>query len=514
MRKLFFKLYSAGLNNCRISLEIGVGLAHLTGCTLVPYCVAKAWSSDPLLRRGVDYSNSATVLDLFEIPVPFESSYARRPVLKMPSAIRLFPAPVWDSVLRLDSPAPLANRSLRAFRNGRDNVFRLSSKAVGDPDLIVDVDTLSMYSCFFFGPPSVQSELRRVIRQLRPKLPYRQFAGRLASTLGRFNSIHIRRGDFRYVGQSPRAHEVTAKEVIGNLASRFSQDDLLVICTDTSGEDWFTPFRQYFRRTVFLDQLILSSRRWRAEFQALPYHDDAALGLVTQLVAVQSNCFVGTLFSSFTAVIQRLRGFAGKPEFLFCYSDWDPNLVRYERCEFLPVQDGPYSWNRVLYPVFPNVFCWFREWPEAIHPAPEGEDQSDRAGGVVLLRADAARVHGRSARYERLDDWNDNIGYWTDHRDFVSWSFIIAEHPALHIEARYACPDECAGSTYTVEIGSDTVFTGQVRATGDWALFSSWQRLTTITLARGTYTLTVRIAKLAGYAAMNLAGIRLVPSHE
>src|SRR5215470_144197 len=121
MRKLFFKVYSAGLNNCRISLEIGVGLAHLTKSTLVPYCVKNAWGSDPLLRRGIDYFKSATILDLFEIPVPLEPAYAHRTLIQPPGATRLLPGPVWDCVLRLESAPPVASDCLRAFRNGRQH---------------------------------------------------------------------------------------------------------------------------------------------------------------------------------------------------------------------------------------------------------------------------------------------------------------------------------------------------------------------------------------------------------
>ena len=514
MRKLFFKIYSAGLNNCRISLEIGVGLAHLTGSTLVPYCVEPAWSSDPLLRKGVDYSQPATVLDVFDIPVPLERTYARHRQLKPSGALSLMSAPVWDCVMRLESAPPAASKRFRAFRNGRQRVLELNPTTTSNCDLLVDVETLGMYSCFFSGSRSAQSELQQVIQKVRPKPPYRNFASRIAKGLGRFNAIHIRRGDFRYVGQSPRAHQVKANEVVGNLSSRMSRDDLLVICTDTSCErDWFLPIRQYFRNFVFLDQLILGSERWRTEFLALPHHDDTTLGLVTQLVAAQSMCFVGTLFSSFTALIQRLRGFAGKSEFLFCYNDWQSNLVRFEKCEFVPVQDGPYSWNRVLYPVYPNVFCWFREWPESFEQFsyPGASGNANGHVGPVVLRAADARVYGSRARYERTDDWNDNIGYWSDQQDYVCWDFSIEQPATYGIEARYACPDDCAGSKYSIELGDKIVFTGRVAATGDWSLFSSWQSLTRREFDPGMYTLTVRIVAMAGYAAMNLAGIRLVP---
>ena len=65
----------------------------------------------------------------------------------------------------------------------------------------------------------------------------------------------------------------------------------------------------------------------------------------------------GTMFSTFTALIHRLRGFAGRePHFLYCYDDFLSPLVRFDRCELLPVDDGPYSWNRIRYLLSPDGY--------------------------------------------------------------------------------------------------------------------------------------------------------------
>ena len=76
--------------------------------------------------------------------------------------------------------------------------------------------------------------------------------------------------------------------------------------------------------------------------------------------------FAGTLFSTFTGLIHRLRGFADvDSKFLYCYNDFLSQSVRFEQCEFQPLADGPYSWNRIRYPVSPDAYSWLREWPEA-----------------------------------------------------------------------------------------------------------------------------------------------------
>src|SRR5262249_61495778 len=116
-------------------------------------------------------------------------------------------------------------------------------------------------------------------------------------------------------------------------------------------------------------------------------------------VASKARVFAGTMFSTFTALIHRLRGFARQePNFLYCYNDFLSPFVRFERCEFLPVDDGPYSWNRVRYPVPPETCSWFREWPESYGTAgPSGEAPLP---ATLDLLAGKATLHGSLLRIE------------------------------------------------------------------------------------------------------------------
>jgi hypothetical protein len=127
MRRLFFKLYDAGFTNCRMSLDIGVALAHLTGRTLVPYNVKPPWSSDPLLREGADYSKKATVLDVFDLPVPIDRSFAGHEDLEFPGVRRFLSTAVYDSVLRIEPAPDIHGDDFRAFRNGREHVATLGT---------------------------------------------------------------------------------------------------------------------------------------------------------------------------------------------------------------------------------------------------------------------------------------------------------------------------------------------------------------------------------------------------
>ncbi|MFQ6096335.1 MAG: alpha-L-fucosidase [Armatimonadota bacterium] len=126
--------------------------------------------------------------------------------------------------------------------------------------------------------------------------------------------------------------------------------------------------------------------------------------------------------------------------------------------------------------------------------------------GSVLLRAVEAQVHGDSARYESK---YDNIGFWTNRSDWVSWEFVTDEPGHYTVEITYACERGVGGSEYTVSVGEDSV-KGKVRETGTWGDMKT-QRLGRMKLPPGRHTLAVKPLSMPGYAVMNLRQIRLVP---
>ena len=122
-------------------------------------------------------------------------------------------------------------------------------------------------------------------------------------------------------------------------------------------------------------------------------------------------------------------------------------------------------------------------------------------------------MHGAEARYEQTY-LLDNIGYWTNPDDYVSWEFSVESGQRYMLAIRYACPPNCAGATFLVELSSGESVSGTTVSTGDWTIFSSWQRLGKINLSEGQHQLTVRILSMPGEAAMNLIGIRLTPMSD
>jgi len=160
--------------------------------------------------------------------------------------------------------------------------------------------------------------------------------------------------------------------------------------------------------------------------------------------------------------------------------------------------------------------------PPAIVPDPydtvivlevEGTPEVDFAirpddNGSVTLPASLATVHGQTARYESGPE-RDNIGFWTDPKDTVSWEFVLDRAGDYQVEITYACENGVEGSAYEVAVGEKKL-SGTVQNTNGWGKFVT-ETLGQMTLAKGKHTLTVTPRSMPGFAVMNLQRIRLTP---
>ncbi len=132
------------------------------------------------------------------------------------------------------------------------------------------------------------------------------------------------------------------------------------------------------------------------------------------------------------------------------------------------------------------------------------------ADGTLTLAATEAVVHGRTARYES-GDGKDNIGFWTNPKDFVTWDAAVKKMGTFEVEITYACQDGAAGSDYTVSV-LDQELKGRVEATGAWNRFVT-KKLGTLRLpGSGRYTFTAKAATMPHGAVMNLKSIVLKPA--
>jgi len=514
MRRLFVPGYYSGYSNNKMSLDIAVVLAYLTRRVLVPYRfrMPRRYAIEP--QSGVP--EPIVVPDLFDIPLQWSDEYLLKTWLSVPGAVECAWRPTYDSVLCVPAALAYEDRAFQKFRNGRAGVYFLDERHEEAADLHINAVTLANYSHFFFLDKARRRQVIDLMRRMRPKQPYVEAAKRITSSLGSFNAIHLRRGDFLFNDLSKkgiiRSTSISGQEIVGNLASRMDRSDPLVICTDgSSREELFGPIRKYFRKAIFLDDYLQQNADLRAIVAELPRNNEAVSALLTQLVASRARVFAGTLFSTFTALIQRMRGLEGRDtSFLFCYNDFLSPLVRFKDCEFMAVDDGPYSWNRVRYPVSPHAYSWFREWPESFDAAePPSEDEAPTTEAIELL-ASAAVLHGSNIRLMEDEGGQKVIGNWTDESESVSWAVELTTGREYSVEIRYGCPGDSSDSRYGARVANDEI-EARVWNSGGWTSLSPWLALGRLRIPAGRSTLTIRVIDKRAPAIMNLSALRLVP---
>ncbi len=512
MRRLFIPGYYSGFSNNRMSLDIAVVLAYLTGRVLVPYRFRLPRRSPPDLKPG-RWPEPMLVPHLFDIPVPWSDEYLLKSWISMEGKVQCAWQRIADAVFCF--PATLTGHpQFQHFRNGRWFVYTFDEREEAASDVVITGETLGHYSHFFYLDEERRREVIKLMKRLRPKRPYAEAADRIATSLGPFNAVHIRRGDFVSIGFTPRARSISGQEVLANLASRLRRDDLLVICTDGSPHDeFFAPIQRYFREVVFLDRYLRENATIRELISQLPQYDEAVEILLTQLVASKAQVFIGTLFSTVTALIHRMRGFEGRnSSFLYCYNEFLSPLVRFERCEFLPVDEGPYTWNRIRYPLGPGYYSWFREWPEAYDATAPACGNDVLPPGTIELLASGAIVNGKTIRYVEDTDGLKMISHWTDPAESVAWNLQLPADGSYLVDIRYACPSKSSGSRYCVSIEGAGEFEGRVWSTGGWTALSPWMPLGQLRIPAGRSTLVLRAIEKASDAIMNLSAVRLMPA--
>jgi hypothetical protein len=499
-----------------MALDIAIVLAYLTGRVLVPYRfrLPRRFPVDEPSGRVLE---PLLVPDLFDIPIPWSDEYLMKTWVSVPGALECAWAPVFESVLAHSATSLGEDARFQQFRNGRQYVYTFGEQHEEVADLHINTLTLGHYSYFFYLDDERRRQVVDLMRRLRPKGPYLEVAERIAASFGAFNAVHVRRDDFvrnELAKQKiSRAASISGQEIVANLATRMHRDDPLVVCTDgSSREEIFGPIQKYFRETIFLDRYLRESASSRAMIAQLPRDDEMVEVLLTQLVASKARVFAGTMFSTFTALIHRMRGLADQDSsFLYCYNDFLSPLVRFDRCEFLPVDDGHYSWNRIRYPLSPDAYSWMREWPESFGRDVAPSEEEVPPAGTLDLGARDATVHGSAIRCMEDDGGQMAIVDWTDQTAFVTWDLLPGADGTYSVEVRYACPEESAGSRYRVGIEGADELQGQVWSTGSWVSLSPWLPVGRLRIPAGHSTLIVRATEKARDAVMNLSRVRLIP---
>ena len=378
MKSLIYTIYregGTGFSNLVMSLELGVVLAGLTQRLLV-----LKGNATPV-ANVVQYGNLVTnayrsrVTDLIEPGLPWTNAENFDLAGYVPQVV--FDKQAFESVFYFPAHIDIGTADFRAFKAKRKHAFTIGEEHDHVPSLAYsggpNGDTLGFYSSFFYLDHPSQARTFDILRNIRPKPEYDAFAKRVADGLGQFNAAHVRRGDFKQT-YGVTTLDRTASDLLLTLEKHFSKSERLVILTDEASDPCFDKIKQAYRDLIFIDHHILEYHS--REFLDLPAHDSIALAYLSQLIASWSADFIGTMTSTFTALIQRMRANRGKPEpFKFLWNELpEPGVVvergRHVINNSIPLVNGvmteqragPYSWNRVDERL--NV-AWMREWPES-----------------------------------------------------------------------------------------------------------------------------------------------------
>ncbi|MFK7829426.1 MAG: O-fucosyltransferase family protein [Congregibacter sp.] len=439
MRQLFYTNYqsgNSGLSNGIMSIECGVVMAFLTKRFLLLDGNVSPPANIVSYDGRVDNSRPSRVTDLIDIPVPWAEPDPKE-ITELRCA-ELTSRHLMDSVFYMPDTVDLQSADALDFARGRSNwiteddaladvsLLRVSESPVV-PGSDVHRRNLSFYSYLFYLDDENRRAVYQMLSRMQAQEPFAALAQRVAGDLGNFNAVHMRRGDFK-VTYGVTILDRSPWEAVEALDQHFSRDHRLLICTDERDDPFFAQVLEAWPDHVFIDHHILDN--YASEFAALPRHDSLALAYLSQLVAAESMDFVGSMTSTFTAMIQRLRGNRGKREaFKFLWNELPAPGDSVERgshpvSECVPLEDGimvqqfegRYSWNRYSQLINP---AWMREWPESFLSArvletgslsPAQESRTDirppgrlhlneySAGSVTAYFQDlSVRIHSRQA---------------------------------------------------------------------------------------------------------------------
>ena len=128
---------------------------------------------------------------------------------------------------------------------------------------------------------------------------------------------------------------------------------------------------------------------------------------------------------------------------------------------------------------------------------------TQQANGTIRLPASEATLHGQ-LQYESGAD-HDNIGYWTNNKDWVEWDFKVTQPGRFAVTAEIAT---LATTKFQVEV-ADQILIGATANSGSYSSYLPLD-LATVQLPKGDVKLRVRPIT-SGWQPINLRAVTLKP---
>lgn len=215
-------------------------------------------------------------------------------------------------------------------------------------------------SAFYFLNKNEKEELLKSVEiKYKPKIE--NLARKIALQIGKFNSFHLRLGDF-LTNYHEDEYSVNLERFKNYVSATFTDKQLPVLAA-TDGlyeKELFAEMLKGFK-VIFIDELVFDE--YKRNYRELEFTDFNVLSTINQLLCAASENFIGTYRSTFTTIIHRLR------QERFCKTDFnffpDGKIAKILTSDYKIKADrqGFFDWNR--YSIFSEnhtSMAWMREW--------------------------------------------------------------------------------------------------------------------------------------------------------
>jgi hypothetical protein len=146
--------------------------------------------------------------------------------------------------------------------------------------------------------------------------------------IGNYNSIHVRRNDFKSVHENEVREQETL--LLKRIEEEFNTNLPIYIATDEKDRTIFNKISEKYQ-TYFTSDLF-------------PDIDEIKGISIDQIMCTESDAFLGSKFSTFTNAINIQRGYLNKKDFSRKGINFDYGKLEYER---FPWEIEKYSWEKI-----------------------------------------------------------------------------------------------------------------------------------------------------------------------
>ena len=221
--------------------------------------------------------------------------------------------------------------NIEAFSCGREAAYLPNT-----PDVINLPPMLSPFYTMIFSTVATRKRMTSFVQNyVRHYEKVELVARDIARELGAFHAVHVRRNDF--IKQYPKT-DIPIDVIASQLSYRVPPGSLLLVATDEPDRGFFGPLMDRYH-VLFAGDVVRS---------AAPDWTHYQIACVEQNLCALANTFTGTRLSTFSAYINRLRGYNRVADTSFRFTDGllhhTPSSVWFSWEAFIP--DKEPLWGR------------------------------------------------------------------------------------------------------------------------------------------------------------------------